>query len=305
MISKYAYKKLTWIDLESPTKEEVLSLMQEYAIPELVGEELITPTLRSKVDVYGNLIYLILHFPIHPKNRKKNGGAEQEIDFVIGQNFIITTHYERIDPLHEFSKMFNVNSVLDRSMMGEHAGFLFYYIIRELYKYSLTQLEEVNESLRDIEKNIFEGREGEMVETISNVNRTLLDFKQAIRFHAETLKSFETAGGQFFGTQFSYYLGAMTGEYNKIQNMLDGHKEILNDLRNTNDSLLSSKTNDTMKKLTIMNFIILPLALLTGVFGMNMNFVFIKTTTDFTVVVGAMLLIAVLMFLYFKEKRWF
>lgn len=303
MISKYTYRKLTWIDLESPTKEEVYRLMEEYHLPSLVGEELITQTLRSKVDLYEDIIYMILHFPASNHQGKKSD--EQEVDFVIGKDFIITAHYEVVDPLHEFSKLFETDSMLDKSMVGSHAGFLFFYIIRELYKQAMLQLDDINNSLREIEKNIFDGQEGEMVAVISNLNRTLVDFKQATRFHRETLRSFESAGTQFFGSEFSYYLSAITGEYNKVQNVLDGHKEILSDLKETNDSLLTSKTNDTIKKLTIMTFIMLPLTLITGIFGMNSDVVFIHNKFSFLFVLGCMALAGVLMFIYFKRKQWF
>lgn len=303
MISKYTYRKLTWIDLESPTKEEVQKLREEYSLQELVGEELLTQTLRSKVDLYEKSIYLILHFPFTSAKKHKN--TEQEVDFVIGKDFIITAHYEPIGALHEFSKLFEVNSLLDKSDITEHAGFLFYFIIKELYKETTSELEAINLTLREVEKNIFEGREGDMVQVISNLNRTLVDFKQAIRFHRETLRSFEEAGTKFFGSDFSYYLRAISGEYNKVQNTLDGHKEILDDLRETNDSLLSAKTNDTIKKLTIMTFIMLPLALITGIFGMNSEITFIKGFRDFLIILLGMATIAFVMFIYFKKKRWF
>ncbi len=303
MISKYTYNKTTWIDLEAPTKDEVLSLVGEYDIPLLVVDNLLEPTVRSKIDKYDNLIYLTLHFP----NMKggKNKGIEQEIDFVVGRDFIITTHYEMIDPLHEFSKIFETNSILNKSKdMGEHAGFLFYYLIKELYKNLHLELDDLNKYLLKIERKIFEGKEGEVVEEISAVNRKLLDFKQSIRFHREILKSFEFAGKEFFGNEFSYYLGAIVGEYNKIQNILDGHKEILNDLKDTNDSLLTNKTNQTMKVLTVMNFIMLPLALITGIFGMNSDIIFIRNLSDFFLVLGSMALIGALMYLFFKHKKW-
>jgi len=121
MISKYTYKKLTWVDLESPTKEEVITLKDEYKLPDLVADELYEPTTRSKIDKYDNVIYLILHFPV----LDGKGQTEREIDFAIGKNFIITTHYETIDPIHEFSKIFEVNSILDKTNMGDHAGFFF------------------------------------------------------------------------------------------------------------------------------------------------------------------------------------
>ncbi len=304
MISKYTYKTLTWIDLYSPTKEEVRALAEEYHIPELVKDEILTPTLRSKVDAYDNLLFLILHFPILPLARPGQS-IEQEIDFVMGKDFIITTHYEPIPPLEEFAKMFDTGSALDKRNLSAHAGFLFYFIIKELYHHSMNELDKVNESLHEVEKKIFEGQESQMVEKMSHINHILIDYKQALRFHKEVLLSFEGAASSFFGAHFDYYLRSILGEYNKIESMLDGHREILKDLRETNDTLLTTKTNDTIKKLTIMTFIILPLTLIASVFGMNMNFVFIKDMSDFHIVVASMMLIALAMYVYFRGKKWF
>ena len=301
MISKHTYNNITWVDLQSPTHEEVSNLIKEYSIPALVAEEFMSETVRSKVDLYDNLIYLILHFPInHIVNPEK---TEREIDFVIGKNFLITIHYEHINSLHKFFKKFEKGSIFDQKENGDHAGFLFYHVIKELYKNVLNELENINLELRKIEHSIFEGKEKETVKIISNVNRKLLDFKQAMRFHFETLKSFESAGKKFFEPEFAYYLEATIGEYNKIKNVLDNHKDLLNDLRETNDSLLSSKTNEVMKNLTILNFVILPVGLIAGIFAMNSKL--ILTSEQFFCVIGIMIFVSTAMFIVLKIKKWF
>ncbi len=302
MISKYKYKNLTWVDLESPTKEEILHIKEEYELPSLVAEELFTKTTRSKVDLYHDAIYLILHFPT--VSHKHGSSSESEIDFVIGKDFLITTHYEFVDPLHDFSKVFEVNSILDKSDMGTHAGFLFFYIMRELYKHTETELEEINATLMEIERNIFAGQESKMVQMISKTNRMLVDIRQAIRFHKETLQSFEEASKILLGKEFSYHASSILGEYEKVKNTLDSHKEILNELRETNDSLLSLKTTDTIKTLTIMSFVMMPLSLLAAIFSMDSNIIFIKNIHDFFSILTVMALIAFLMLLYFKRKKW-
>ena len=300
MISKYTYNDITWIDMQSPTEEEVFHLVDKYSIPPLVAEEFMSETVRSKVDLYNNLIYLILHFPVdHKKNSEK---TEQEIDFVIGKNFLITIHYEHINSLHKFFKKFEKNSLFDKKNIGNHAGYLFFYVIKELYKDVLNELENINLDLKKIEHDIFEGKEKETVKVILNVNRKLLDFKQAMRFHFETLKSFESAGKNFFETEFSYYLEAIISEYNKIKNVLDNHKDLLVDLRETNDSLLSSKTNEVIKNLTILNFVMLPIGLVAGVFAMNSKL--ILSTQQFYTVIGIMILTGTTMFIFFKTKKW-
>lgn len=301
MISRHTYKKITWIDLEAPTRAEITSLKKEYSLPPLVADELYEPTTRSKVDRYDDeLLYLILHFPTLGKTKR----GFKEIDFAIGKNFIITSHYEQISTIAEFAEMFEDEEALEKNRMGEHAGFVFFSIMRELYNETVVKLDEVNSSLLSIEERMFEGKEGRMVEIISGVNRKIVDFKQALRFHDEVLKSFEVSGTEFFGSDFAYYLRGITGEYNKAQSILTGHEEIIRDLRETNDSLLTNKTNQAMRSLTVMNFVFLPLTLIAGIFGMNAKFLFINNLGDFFIIIAGMALVGFLMFRYFRNKRW-
>lgn len=302
MISKYTYKGLTWIDLESPTEEEVAHVMESHSIPVLVGQEMKNKSLHSKVDLYPNFIYLILHFPQVSHNLSR--GEEKEIDFIVGNDFIITTHYEFIDSLHEFSKTFEVDAILEKKMDVDHAGFLFFHLLKSLYVHSRFQLNDVNLILKDTERKIFEGTEGNMVVKISNINRTLLDFRQALRFHREVLDSFDLAAKQFFGPKFGYYISSIISEYNKTQAILDSHKEILDDLRVTNDSLLANKTKETMKMLTIITFLISPISVISNIFVINANFLGIKDPSPYYVVLGLMFITSFLAFMYIKFKKW-
>jgi magnesium transporter len=302
MISKYTYKGLTWVDLESPTEEELVHIMEDYSIPILVGEEMHTKSFQSKVDLYPSFIYLILHFP--QVSHKNNKSSEKEIDFIVGSDFIITTHYEFIESLHEFSKTFEVDSILEKRMDVDHAGFLFYHLIKTLYSHSRYQLNDINLLLKETEKKIFEGTEGQIVVMISNINRTLLDFRQALRFHKEVLSSFELSAKQFFGEKFGYYLSAIINEYNKTQATLDSHKEILDDLRDTNDSLLANKSGETIRMLTIITFLISPVTVISTFFIMNTDFIVIRTPFQFFMIIVAMLLSSTLAFIFLKYKKW-
>lgn len=303
MISRYTYKDLVWIDLESPTQDEVRGVMEEFSIHPLAAEELLTPTIRPKADLYPNFIYLILHFP--SISHQHNGGYEQEIDFIVGKNFLITTHYDLVDSLHEFSKVFEVHSILEKSNIGEHAGYILFYILKELYKTLGNELNDIEHNFTEIEPNIFGGKERDMVTSISHLNRDLLNFKQTIRPHKEVLESFELAGTKLFGQEFSYYLRTITGEYFKVSSILDGHRETLLELRNTNDSLLTTKTNDIMKTIAIISFVTFPLSLIGTIFGMNTGYLpIVGHTGDFWVIIGIMAGVTLTIFAYFKHKRW-
>lgn len=303
MVTRYTHKRLAWVDLESPTQEEVRGIMDEFHINPLVAEELLSPTLKPKVEQYDNCIYLILHFPAskHSHGKDKN----QEVDFIIGKDFLITTRYDTIDPIHKFSKVFEVNSILDRSDMGTHAGYLFFYMIQKLYKALSHELEYVENSIEYIEDQIFNDHERDMVKEISRVSRQLLDFKQALSAHKDILGSFELAGKQFFGDAFGYHLRTIIGEYYKVENTVKFHLETAVELRETNNSLLSTKQNEIMKVLTIMAFVTFPLTLISSIFGMNTKWLpFVGQPHDFWIVISIMATIALLFFVFFKYKKW-
>jgi len=119
MTNTFAYRNVEWIDLESPSYEEVKDVADRHKFNRVLAEELLRPTPKARVDLYHDYLYLVLHFPAIKHSH--TASTSQEIDFIIGKNFIVTTHYDTIDPLHEFSKIFEVNSITDRGDMGEHA----------------------------------------------------------------------------------------------------------------------------------------------------------------------------------------
>ncbi len=303
MINRYTHKGLAWIDLESPSKEEIHALVEEFSLHPLVADELISPTMRPKVDIHPNSIFLILHFPAFRHTHTTD--IRQEVDFVIGKNFLITVHYDAIDAIHKFSKEFEVSTILDKHNLGDHAGFLFYYLVKKLYRSQEHELEHIEDRIKNAESKIFKGEEYKMVAVLSRINRDLLDFKQALRTHKDILKSLETVGGKFFGSEFEYYLQSISGEYYKVANTLDGHKETLIDLRDTNDSLLTNKTTSTMKTLTMVSFATFPLMLISSIFGMNAQHMpIIGASFDFWVILALMVLTFFLTVSYFIYKKW-
>jgi magnesium transporter len=304
MLARYKHKNVTWVDLESPTSEEVREIMEEYDLHPIIAEELLLPSLKPKVEFYdNNCIYLILHFPAFKHTHSEN--RNQEVDFVIGRNFIITTRYDTIDPLHKFSKVFEVDSILDRSGIGNHAGYVFYFMIKKLYRALGHELEYINDALRTIEENIFDGREKDMVVELSQVSRELLNLKQTISLHKEVLESLEPAGRQFFGMDFSFYLRNIIGEYYRVQTAVQSNLDSLHELRETNNSLVSTKQNEVMKVLTIMAFVTFPLSLLASIFGMNTSFLpLVGHPYDFWIIMGIMVAATGVFFAFFHYRNW-
>jgi magnesium transporter len=302
MVTRYVRKDLTWVDLVSPTPAEVRALMQEFAIDPGLAQELLIPSFKPKVEHRGDSMYVILHFPsLHGSTRR----PEQEVDFLIGKRFLITTRYEEIDPLHSFAKAFEVNTVLDAGYPATNGGHLFIAMVRNLYRALDLECDAIHRRLADIEEHVFSGDERKMVIELSQVGRTIHDFRQVILPHKEMLASFESAAMRFFGAEFSYYIRGLEGEYERVRLVLEHLRDSLGELRETNNSLLSTKQNEIMKTLTVLAFVFLPLSFIADLFQMNTRSTpIVGMPGDFWIIIGAMLALAAGFFIYFKKKEW-
>ncbi|MFT5280760.1 MAG: magnesium transporter [Flavobacteriaceae bacterium] len=294
---------MTWIDLENPTSEEITFIMEEYTIPPVIAYELKSKSVRSKVERFENLLYLVLHFPLvehaHCDNR------EQEVDFIIGNDVIITTHYEHIDFIHEFSKSLEVETILERDDLGTHAGYLFFYIMKGAYTHLLDELDHLSTKLSQIEENIFSKKEKQMVIEISFLNRTLLNFKKAIRFHDDILTSLSQNKNSLFDEKFTHYISSLMGEYTKVRNQLDAHKEVLDELRQTNNTLLSTKSTEIQKTLTVAAATMLPATLVFTALPVVISLDIITSAQElYAVFIGTGVLV-IYTFIYFKIRKWF
>jgi magnesium transporter len=301
VITRYVQRHLTWIDLVHPSTGDIRSIMAEFDIDPVIADELTSPSPKSRAEKRGSLLFLVLHFPTL---RTLNSRPEHEIDFIVGKDFLITTRYANIDPLHSFAKAFEVNTVLNRGG-AEHGGHLFVGMVRDLYRSLLLESDRLHEKLDEIEDLIFSGREREMVAQISVAGRIIHDFRRTLEPHRLMLESLEPYGERLFGAGFAYHMRAILGEHARVQHTLEHLKEWLQELRETNNSLLTTKQNDTMKKFTVLAFVFLPLSFIAGLFGMNTaNNPIVGSPADFWIIVAGMAILAGTFFAYFKRKDW-
>ncbi len=302
VIKQHSFGEIEWYDLESPTPEEIKKLSVVYKLDPLVEHELYYPTLKPKVDVYENSLYVILHFPVfHPIT----GDEKREMDFVIGKNFLITTHYERLDSLQGFADTVNSRDPIFTKKDNAHGGHLFFAIIHHLYNSMLLELDIVDKVLDKAEKNLFDGNEKGMLISLSKTNRDLLDYKNATNLHKSVWESFEKVALEFFEKDYSLYVNQILNDFYKVHSAIQENKDYLEELRRTNDSLLSNKQNEIMKTVTVLAFIFLPLSLVASVFGMNIeDMPFVKMPHAFPIITGSMAILALFILLLARHNEW-
>ncbi|MEI6843038.1 MAG: magnesium transporter CorA family protein [bacterium] len=305
MITKRTYKNETWVDIDHGTPEEILSIMDTYAIHPMVARDLTSATPKSRIEFHNGYIYCILHFPVYKHSHSDTEQKEQEVDFVIGKNVLVTARYDTIDALDKFGKIIEVKEILEKKNSTESEMAMFTGMIRELYGSIFEELEYIEDVTDGITAKIFKGKEKEMVVSISEMMRVLIDFKKTTDFHKEILEMIYHRGGEMFGDSFAKDMRLIILDYLKINTTIHNNLETLRELRDTNNSLLTSKQNETVKQLTVLNAIVLPLDLIAFIFAMRTNGMpLIDNPNAFWIVITLMCTITLITLTFIKHKKW-
>jgi len=304
MLNRYEYGDITWIDIENPVLEEVEATVNEFELGPLLIEELLTATAKPRVDIYPGFVYAVFHFPA----LRYTHGLEtnHEIDVILGETFIITTHYSTASATYDLARAFEAATLLQQHSKRIGVGHIFMELAERLYQAADNELDALEEVIEDIEASIFEGREREMVSAISFAARELITHKRLLGTHQDVLSSLEQATKTLFGDAYAHQVRGSSALHYRVYHRALMMNDILNELRDTNTALLYTRQNEIMKNLTIMAFITFPLSLIVGVFGMNTSFTpIVEHPQGFWIIVGGMFFLTTLFFAYFKIKKWF
>jgi magnesium transporter len=306
MINTYKKGDETWVDIDHGTPEEIHELMDKYSIHPFVAKELTSVTPRPRIEFHDEYIYCILHFPAWKHTHSKDD-INQEVDFIIGKETLITARYDTIDSLHKFSKELEVDEILDKSgdKRKNQSHKIFTGLLRSLYSGLFEELAYIEDTSKNITSQIFHGKEKQMVISISEVTRTLLDFKRVIDLHHEILLGLSNKGKEVFGESFGAEMELIIIDYLKINTSIRSSLEMLRELRDTNNSMLTTKQNEIVKQLTVLGFVILPLNLIAWIFAMRVEGLpFLNNPNGFLIVLTIMIASASIALAYAKHKKW-
>lgn len=283
MITRFETKVFTWVDVQSPTIEEVQELHSEFKFDASIREELTQHIERSKVHFFNTHTYLVLQFPT--SEGVVRGGKKKEVDFIIGTTFLITVHYEKIGSVNDVA-----TDITDTKQIKTTRD-LFFDIVYRQYKKIGKQLEDIDTAIQHTEQKIFGEHHRATVEKISEINHKILDFKRALRFHKDIWSQLEE------NVLFRTDAERLNNEYQKLWNALEHYQEITHSLQGTNDSLMAYRTNEVMKVLTLLNFIALPMAIIPQVIQPQI-------VLDPLIMFGIIFSVALMIYLGFKKNKW-
>jgi len=304
MIFRYEYRGGVWIDLEQPTNEEIQQIAHEFSISELIEKELFSPTPSPLVVDGGTSALLVLHFPT--QGSESGETKNQEIDFVVGNNFIVTLRYEIIEPIHHLKKLFEA-----RDLVTGHESIttdiLLEILFAHLYAAVRDHTSHLTNRLECIEKDMFNGHERTTVRSISNISRAFLHLEAALANQEEPIGRFLRANTvrDLFDASFEERTNRILEERAQAMRLIKTHRAVATEMRETNSALLESRQNEIMKVLTVITFIFLPLELITFIFGMHsLGAPLAQNPNEFWIIIGSMVVVGIITTLFLAKKRW-
>jgi magnesium transporter len=167
-------------------------------------------------------------------------------------------------------------------------------------------LRKIGNKLDVLEEEIFEGRSEEIVRDISNVKQEIINFRKVIRPQRPVLRDLERVKERYLSPDMDLeiYFDDIVDANERIWDMLENDKEVVEALEDTNESVISHRVNDILRVLTSISVIVLPLTLVASIWGMNVGVPGEGDMTAFWIIAAAMVALLIGMVTYFRRRGW-
>ncbi len=301
-IRQITHANMTWVDIVHPGEAEIEWLRQNYNFHPLHLDDTLSKIQRSKIDDRDDYTFMVMHFPVYSKLVRVTTASE--VDIFVGTNYLITAHTGGLKPLSRLFSQCAENPAFREATLGRSTGYLFYQIIDRLIDYCFPILNKIDLNIEQVEDEIFEEKVRHTIQEISLIRRDIISFRRVIKPLIPVISSLERKRRPVFGEEMEEYFGDLADHLSKIWDTLEDFKEVIEGLSDTSNSLTSSRINEIIKVLTLISVILLPLTLISGIFGMNINLPADDHPFAFEIVMGVMLAVILSMLALFRWRRW-
>ncbi len=308
-VETIAAEGLRWVKIERPTPLECAWLEEHFGFHALDLEDVLSRNQRPKIDEYPDYLFIVLHFPVFDSAvGRLNAG---ELDIFVGPDYLVTIPNQPLQPVDYLFERCRQKEELREQHFSKGPGFLLYRVVDDGFDYCFPMLRKIGNKLDAIEDEIFSGHSEEVVRDISNVKQEIINFRKVIRPQRTVLRDLENAKQRFMAREgdLEIYFDDVVDAHERIWDMLENYKEVVEALEETNESVISHRFNDVLRILTVFSIVFLPATLIASIWGMNVGLPgggepASSSTTVFWIIVGAMVLLLVGMLAMFRRRGW-
>jgi len=293
-------ENLLWLDAENPTKKDLELLQEKFKLHPLTIEDCVNTNARPKIDQFVDYMFLVLHaVGVQPRANKVK---TTELNICIGKNYLLTIHGDPIP---------SINTNWERSQKNSQAlskgpDSLLHHIIDSLVDNYFPLMDVLDGRISKIEQIVFKEPTQKTLSQIFSVKKDLLFLRRFVAPQREIVNLLSKESYTLIRSFIRVYFRDVFDNLLFIQEAIDTYRDSIRGALDAYLSAISNKTNEIMKTLTIIATIVMPLTLITGIYGMNFKHM-PELTWRFGYLAAHMLMffIGLGMLIYFKRKKWF
>ena len=290
---------VAWIDLHEPTQEEFESVAQELELPPRVIEGAIKPQQRPKLVRYGDSLFVVLKTARYLDEPEKVEFSEVHV--LVGKDFIVTVRYEEIPALEEVRR--RLEGEPESLRQGPQP------ILREIMDQIVDDYEPVLEGLgtdiQEVEDEVFGGNADDVSQRIYELSRELVQFQRATSPLARSLERGGERNEHDIDPELRSYLRELHDRVLRVEEPTEGFRDMLSDILVVNLTLIGVRQNDQTKKISAWAAILIVPTLITGIYGMNFDFMpELHWTFGYPLALALMVSISVGLYAVFRHVRW-
>ena len=293
---------LTWIHLDAPDHEVATELAERFGWHPLDVEDVLSKRQRPKIDEYPEYLFGVLHFPFYDKSAKRLNAAE--LDFFVGPGYLVTLPTVELLPVSRLLQRCMDDAELRESLFSKGSGYLLYHVLDDLFDYCFPILDKIGHKLDTIEDDIEEASSEEIVRDISRAKQEIISYRKIIKPQRPTLRLLERRIERFLPGELELYFDDIVDASERIWDLLDNYTEVVEALEATNEAAIAHRQNNVLRLLTIISVTMLPLTVITSLFGMNVHFPGYGTHAAFWIILAVMVVSLGGMIGFFRYKRW-
>lgn len=296
---KITHNQVSWQHMANPSLGDLEFLKNGYFVSIPIINDLLNANKRPQIEEHSRYLFVVLHFPVYDSETRQTAPAE--LDFIITQDAIYTVAQDQNPALEKLLSDLDSDERLKEEIF-KNTGQVLFYILDKMVDSCLPMLDHIHENIEEIEKQVFEGKEKEMLKEVAVLKRDIIDFRRTIKPQRSILEVLAKKASRFFKEDLDIICQEVIGSEIRVWNTLENHTEMIEAIEQTNSNLLTFQLNQVMHTLTFFSIVLFSLTFLAGFFSMRaLEGV---DSPGVPVITGIMLTTVLLIALVFKKKKW-
>lgn len=300
----FPFKKtptVTWLNINGLHETEVLEKIgAHYDIHPLILEDILNTDQRPKVEMFDNYIFIVLKMITY--NVEKKDVLIEQVSLLMGDNFVITFQEFEGDifqPVRE-----RIEGGKGR-LRKSGPDYLMYAIMDVLIDNYFLVLEQLGEIVENLEEKVLTAPDQLIVHEIQRLKRELIFLRKSVWPLREVISNLMREDTNLIRTATEPFLRDLYDHTIQVVDTIETFRDMVTGILDIYLSSISNKMNEVMKVLTIIATIFIPLTFFAGIYGMNFEFMpELHYRWAYPALWLGMLVIAFVMVVYFRRKRW-